>query len=183
MNRFVIVSGLPASGKSTVARALADELALARLDKDDFLEARFEASGVGDAVWRRDLSRAADVDFRTRAEGSDGAVLTSWWRHPQSPDDSGTPTDWLARLDGPKVEVYCRCAPALAARRFVERRRHPGHGDGRWSFEELVPRFARQAALGPLGVGLLVEADTGSPIDGKELARQVGASLEADREA
>jgi hypothetical protein len=39
---FVVVSGLPASGKTTLARRLADGLGLPLLDKDDILDRLFE---------------------------------------------------------------------------------------------------------------------------------------------
>ena len=38
---FVIVSGLPASGKSTIAVGLAEDLRLPLMDKDAYLEALF----------------------------------------------------------------------------------------------------------------------------------------------
>ena len=125
MNRYVVVSGLPASGKSTVAAALAEELRLPVLDKDEFLTALFRSRGIGDARWRTQLSRDADLSFRMEAEKSHGAVLASWWRHPRSQISSGTPTDWLASLPGVVVELHCRCAPSIAAARFMNRQRNP----------------------------------------------------------
>ena len=81
MKRFVVVSGLPASGKSTLGRALAAAWALPFIDKDEILEALFEREGTGgrgsaggtgtsgtsgtsgtrDAPWRQRLSPAADA--------------------------------------------------------------------------------------------------------------------------
>ena len=100
MNRFVIVTGLPASGKSTVGRSVAEALGLPLLDKDEILEALFEALGVGDAPWRTRLSRAADQVLQRLALQSNGAVIASWWRHPLSRVSSGTSTDWLSSLPG-----------------------------------------------------------------------------------
>ena len=54
---FIVLSGLPASGKSTLGRAVAKALRLPMLDKDELLEALFESRGIGDADWRRRLSR------------------------------------------------------------------------------------------------------------------------------
>ena len=46
---FVVVSGLPASGKTTLAKSLALALGLRLLDKDDILESLFgPRSGVGE---------------------------------------------------------------------------------------------------------------------------------------
>jgi hypothetical protein len=160
MNRYVVVSGLPASGKSTVAAAVGAELRLPVLDKDEFLAALFRSRGIGDVAWRTQLSRDADFSFRREAEKSQGAILVSWWRHPRSDMSSGTPTEWLASLRGVIVELHCRCAPAIAAARFMNRQRDPGHLDARWSHDELLVAFEKQAALGPLGLARLVEFDT-----------------------
>ena len=103
--RFVLVSGLPASGKSTLARAVAPLLGLPVIDKDDILDRLFEAKGIGDLSWRRELSRESDARFQAAAEASDGAVLTSFWHVPGMPAASGTPTRWLVDLSPLVVEL------------------------------------------------------------------------------
>lgn len=164
MNAFV-VTGLPASGKSTLARAVGKALALPVVDKDEILEALFDSLGVGDAEWRRRLSRAADEVLRRQASQFPGAVITSWWRHPRSPVESGTSPEWLSSLPGDLVELHCLCSPRIAAERFLGRRRHRGHLDGDKSLPELLASFEHQAALGPLGIGRLVQVSTEVAID------------------
>jgi chloramphenicol 3-O-phosphotransferase len=165
MNRFVVVSGLPASGKSTIGAALAEHLGLPLYDKDVFLEALFAEHGIGDPEWRGRLSRIADEKLIQRVSAAEGAVICSWWRHPRSEEPTGTPTQWLSGLSGRLVEVHCRCAPEIAARRFFHRQRHPGHLDARKSLDELAKRFAVQSAFGALGVGTLIEVNTEGPVD------------------
>ena len=95
MNKpFIVISGLPGSGKSTLGQYLAKGLGLRVLDKDAILERLFEAKGVGDIEWRRMLSRESDIILQAEATASDGAVLVSHWRLPGMPLNSGTPTDW-----------------------------------------------------------------------------------------
>ncbi|MFL6193660.1 MAG: AAA family ATPase [Thermoanaerobaculia bacterium] len=171
--RFLVLSGLPASGKSTLARRLAPALGLPLLDKDDILEGLFDSLGVGDAEWRRRLSRAADEVLRRLALQADGAVLASWWRHPGMDHDSGTPVDWIERLPGPVIEVHCVCEPRTAAERYLVRTRHAGHLDHGKRREDLIAEFERWAALGPLGVGTVVRANTESAVDITELLREV----------
>jgi AAA domain len=173
VNRFIVVSGLPASGKSTVAKALATSLELPLLDKDALLEALFENTSVPDVQSRRELSLRADGEFQEQSSRAGSAVLASWWKHPRSPVNSGTPTEWLASLPGAHVEVHCKCSPAAAAERFVSRRRHPGHLDGRWANPELLASFELQASFGALGFGRLIEVETENTLELSALLRAV----------
>jgi len=157
--RFVVLSGLPCSGKSTLARRLAPALRLPAIDKDSILEELFERRGVGDAAWRRLLSRDSDVLFVAEAKASAGAILVSFWHVPGMPLDSGTPTAWLAELSSRIVEVHCRCAPEIAAERFLRRQRHPGHLDSA-SYEEVLRSLRAIPRSGALEIAARVEVDT-----------------------
>jgi hypothetical protein len=170
--RIVVVSGLPGSGKSTLAKELAAALGLPLLDKDDILERLFELKGVGDRAWRRALSRESDLMLQAEATASDGAVLVSHWRLRGMPPDSGTPTDWLTKLSDRVVNVHCECSAEVAAERFVQRRRHPGHRDDRRAPAEILDSFRGLALLGRLDIGPRVEVDTSGPPD-------LGALLQA----
>lgn len=178
MRRHIIVSGIPASGKSTVGRAIATALQLEMLDKDDFLEGLFLTKGVGDATWRAKLSRAADDVLQERALSSGGAVITSWWRHPASRVESGTPVEWLSSLDGVAVEVNCVCRPEIAAERFLTRQRHEGHLDHLKTNADILAGFQQQAALGPLGIAPVVAINTEEPVDLSDLIARINAALE-----
>jgi predicted kinase len=171
--RFVIVTGLPASGKSTVGAAVAGALALPFLDKDEILEALFESLGVGDAPWRARLSRAADQVLERLALRSQGGVIASWWRHPRSPVSSGTSPDWLRSLPGELVEIHCRCSPHVAVERFFARRRHAGHLDAAKSKTEELARFEELASHGALGIGRVIEINTEKHLDLRALLEQI----------
>jgi cytidylate kinase len=179
LRRFVVLSGLPASGKTTLGRRLAHALGLPLLDKDEILEALFDDLGVGDAEWRNRLSRSADVVLQRLADQSAGAVLASFWRHPQVTAESGTPTGWLSALPGKIVEVQCVCSPVVAAERFSTRKRHEGHLDRHRGRDELVADFVRLAALGPLGLGPRVLVDTGQAVDFDGVLCQVNEHFRA----
>lgn len=164
MSRFLVISGLPASGKTTVGTAIAAELHLPLFDKDVILEAMFETIGIGDVAWRTKLSRSADFILQRLAKASSGGVLVSWWRNPRSATESGTPVEWLQALPGEVTEVYCKCEPSVAVDRFFARRRHPGHLDQMKSPPQELTRFSVASALGPIGVGRLIEVCTDSPM-------------------
>lgn len=156
----VIVTGIPASGKSTLGRALSEKLGLEMWDKDDILEELFNTKGIGDVHWRTLLSREADEILQERASGSESSVIVSWWRHPASSSESGTPIEWLAELRGNLIEVNCVCDPAIAVERFKSRIRHRGHLDVLKADADLLPGFQQHAALGPLRIGKLVSVNT-----------------------
>ena len=164
-HQYLIVTGIPASGKSTVARGLSKELGLEMLDKDEILENLFNEKGIGDVHWRTALSRTADEILRERASRSESSIIVSWWRHPASILVSGTPIEWLSGLPGVLIEVNCICDPAIAVERFKSRIRHRGHLDQFKSSADLLAAFQQQAALGPLGIGQLIEVNTEATVE------------------
>jgi tRNA uridine 5-carbamoylmethylation protein Kti12 len=105
---FVVISGLPGSGKTTLGRQLAPVLSLPLIDKDDILDRLFELKGIGDAAWRA-LSRESDVILQNEATNSKGAILASLWHSRGMPSDSGTPTDWLDAPSYDVINLHCAC--------------------------------------------------------------------------
>lgn len=158
---FVIFSGLPASGKTTLARSLAAHIGLPLLDKDDILEQLFDQHRNIDEALRSQLSRQSDRELQAIAERSWGAVLVSFWQNPTQPGTSGTPSDWLRMLPGSVIEVHCKCSPELAQRQFKLRSRHPGHNDVQ-RLKTFLPTFDQISTRYPLDVGPLLEVEVRS---------------------
>jgi len=169
----IILSGLPASGKTTTGRALAAALGLPVLDKDDVLEALFAAHGIGGSAWRQRLSRRADRAFQADTLTRRRVVLISHWR-PAGAGATGTPTAWLAAF-ARIVEVHCPCPPDRAAARFLARQRHPGHLDRDRDPAEIRAWMHRLAPGYPLGIGPVITA--ADPVDIALLARRLGPYL------
>lgn len=171
---FVVVSGLPGSGKTTLGRELARTLELPLIDKDEILERLFVEQGTGDAAWRRRLSRESDALLETRARGATpGAVIVSFWHLNGMAADSGTATGWLADLDGSKVHVHCRCPIDAAASRFQSRSRHPGHLDRDRPASALAADLEALARCPLLTFGRAIDIDTASAVDVAALAREI----------
>ena len=78
IRRFIVMSGLAASGKSALGMRLAEALELDYLDKDDFLEPLFDLMFPRDRTEKSVLSRQADIVFRAAVEASPGAVVVSF---------------------------------------------------------------------------------------------------------
>src|SRR3546814_2993885 len=124
MRRFVVMSGLPASGKTTLGQRLGAALDLPVLDKDDYLSALFaEHDDVGPEL-RSKLSRQADAHAERVARERDADLTISFCRRAELSDPSGAPTDRLAAR-GVRTGVQCRCPPAVAAARCLDIRREP----------------------------------------------------------
>ena len=177
--RFVVVSGLPGSGKSTLARSLAAPLDLPVIDKDDILESLFESKGIGDAAWRRALSRESDAILEDRAMASDGALLVSFWRARGMPPDSGTSTGWFSRLSGRLVNLHCRCTPEIAAERFFRRVRHPGHLDGGLPEAEVLESIRAVARYGSPEIAVNVDTSGETALDA--VVREILRAFDSER--
>jgi predicted kinase len=129
--RFVIVGGAPATGKTTLARALGVSLGLPVITKDDVKEALATPFATGDREWSKQLGVAAysvlyAVAERILAAGQ-GLVLESNFWHPDSEESLRE----LARL-APTVVIVCQTTDVLRRRRFEERAargRHRVHVD------------------------------------------------------
>ncbi len=161
---FVVISGIPGSGKTALGRKLAAALRLPFYDKDEILERLFESEGVGDATWRRKLSRKSDEELKRLVTASAGAVVVSFWQTEKTGKQSGTPVEWIGQLSGRVFEVYCACDPIVAAGRFNERQRHAGHLDQRKLAADPA-RFIHLASAGPLGLGNVLVVDTSGACD------------------
>ena len=161
---FVLVSGPPASGKTTLARGLGPLLGLPVLAKDTVKEALMGTLDVPDVAASRAIGRAAAEAVLAVAAASVGAVLEGPWHRSRA--------DVIAALPGRVVEVFCRADRATARRRLEERGagRHPGHFDRDRTADEL---WGDEVAEPVAGGWPVVEVDTTVPVDLEGLAQQV----------
>jgi predicted kinase len=144
---FVMVSGPPGSGKSTLSRPIADELRLPLIAKDAIKEALMDVLGYPASVEEsRTLGRAAVVAMlNVAASSQDGAVL----------DSTFFPYAFaqLTALPGSLVEVHCSCPRAVAVARYTEL----------WNDENTRPT----------GIAPAIVVDTTTPVDIAAVVRQI----------
>ncbi len=135
---LLIVTGLPASGKSNCAARLAARTGLAPIAKDELKEALFARFGTGDAAWSRRLSDAAFAGVfaqaAARLRAGAGALIEGNFRagehEPAILDACGGGTGAPAvRI----AQLLCRVDEARRLARLEARvasgARHAGHLD------------------------------------------------------
>lgn len=129
---LLIITGHPATGKTTLARALAAELAMPLVSKDTLKESMFDSLGCRDRAWARQVGAAAImllyriaeellavgqpliVESNFRADLDTSRMLELQQRHPFRP-----------------VQLRCIASPEVMVARYLRRiaagERHPGH--------------------------------------------------------
>jgi hypothetical protein len=130
---------------------------------------------MGGPERRRALSRRSDALFQQRALGLNQAILVSHWRLPGMPSDSGTPAEWLSPYK--LVHLHCVCSPDLAAMRFFERKRHPGHLDSR-DYSQILASIQEVEKWGILDSGPRLEVDVSAEPDMQALLPQIARIIE-----
>lgn len=161
----VLVTGPPASGKSTLAAALAAELGLPLLAKDTLKHALVTALGAADVEEARRLGRAAVAALLAVAAEARSSVLDSVWV------DRETAVPALRSL-GVRAEVHCVVPLAELRRRYAARAasRPAGGFDLERSEQELWAEHLRRPVAGGWPV---VEVDTTTPVDVAALAARL----------
>ena len=180
---LVVVSGPPASGKSTLARELASGLGIAQVSKDLVKETLYDAlAGDGPRPERLDeaafalLLRLADAQLRA---GVPFVIESDFDR-----DSNLDPVLELARRhDVRLVQVHCQRARERLLAHFAERaesgERHPVHDDDASD----VPDLGRDLDRGrwaPLELpGELIEIDDDAPdFSSEDVLRRILARAE-----
>ena len=181
---LIIVNGLPGSGKTTLAKRLADDLRLPVFSRDGIYETLFDAL-AGDRQEPSPLLGAASFRLLYSISGSilaagQALIVEGFFGRPDL--RMAELLDLQGRADFEPLQILCKAEGAVLLERFLARvgseGRHAGHADNAWLEENRERLLSGQ--LPPLALeGLLVEIDTTTPdrFDYEALLRQVQAAL------
>lgn len=179
----VIVTGLPCTGKTTIAAALRKALRLPTSSKDQFKEVMFDTLGWDDRSWSKRLDAPCiELLFKfleNQIDAAKGCIIEHWF---DAERDMARLVDMEREKSMHIIQVLCFSQGPILFERFKARaesgHRHPGHCD-RHTYTEHEPillsgRMKRLPTKGPL-----VEVDTsdfdGISIDG--IIKQVEEGL------
>jgi predicted kinase len=178
---LVIVSGPPASGKTTIGERLAGEIRLPLLTKDGIKELLADSLAVEGLEWSKKLGAASfellfDLAKRLLTAGTSVIIEGNF-----DPEQSTDRFAAIVRDSGADVvQVICRADADELVERYKRRdasgKRHAIHVDGdRVSNEALQAQLRRDSAP-PLKVeGHVIEIDTtdGETVDVSKLAADI----------
>jgi predicted kinase len=177
---LVVITGPPATGKTTLARALADGLGLPLIAKDTVKETLFDALGTGDRPWSRRLGVATyTLLFTVAAE-----VLRA--RQPlvlEANLTRGTAEAEFAALPPYRLlQIVCTAPDDVVLARYRERalggERHSGHLD--LQIEDEVAAALRERRHDALDLdGKRIYVDTTTPASLEPIFRTARRLLDA----
>ena len=176
MRRAVLVNGVPAVGKSTVARDVSLLLDAPLLGLDTVKEALFGELGTGDRLYNRKMGRASYAAIWALVADfpPDTIVVVDAWFGFQP---AGLLLEHLARADVRGLcEIWCHADPEIIAQRYLDRcgSRHAGHL-GTDYVSEL--RSLAQSAQ-PFAISTVIRVDTTRPVDAARVIPAIRAALD-----
>jgi predicted kinase len=164
--RIVVVTGPPASGKTTLATAIAEGVGLPVFAKDAIKERLYDALGPGDREWSMRLGRATypllfDI-LSQELRAARSVVVDATFGPPMANEEFAAlhrhwPFDAL--------QLYCTAPRDVLLARYAARApaRHPGHLDG--SIQDEVAAALDDGRWSPLTLpGRCITIDTTGPV-------------------
>jgi predicted kinase len=162
---LVIISGLPATGKTVLSRKLAQHVGLPLFSKDTIKETLFDGVGQGDREWGEKLNKPTyDIlDYIVEQEIAARHSLII-----ETPYDNDFRKEkYLAfqnKYGFTCIQVLCYAEPQVLIQRFIDRigssDRHPGHNDEA-ALEDFKDSIREAGKVEPLQLaGKTYEIDT-----------------------
>ena len=155
---LIIVNGLPASGKSTLADTLSKKFSIPVFKKDDFKGLLSDSGGLVDYESSKifgGVSFSILYFIAKRCLESKGSLIIEGNFSPSKENKSFIA--WLKKRRMNVVEVLCFAKGEILIDRFAKRKRHPIHHTVQASFYE---EKLSAGKIPPLRAGRCFELDT-----------------------
>jgi predicted kinase len=131
---LIVINGLSGTGKSGLARRIANDLGYPCFGNDQLKEVLFDTLGWSDLEWSKRLSASSSAllwsDARSMLEAGQSLIVEGAFHAAED----GSRLVGLSEQFRPHIaEIHCYASREVLARRVKERAesgdRHPGHGD------------------------------------------------------
>lgn len=192
-NVLIIVSGLPATGKTTLSQGMANHLGLPLVSKDIIKEILFDGVGHSDREWGEKLNTPTYklLEYFVEQELRVGRSVII-----ETPYDGDFPRQtferWQSKYGFDCIQIMCYAEPSVLVGRFIARigapDRHPGHND-KDALEDFKKSIKGAGKVEPLPLrGEVYELDTTdfSKIDKdtllKDLEKQIVTPVKDSRD-
>ena len=166
---LLVVTGMPSSGKTTVAQGLARRLRLPLIAKDEIKESLYDSLGAGEVSSSAVLGGAAYALIfalaRTMLDAGVSVIVEANFFRDQELEFATLPEHRL-------VQLHCEAPLAILLERYATRSRHAGHHDVE-KIKELPARFESGAHDALKIPGHLIELDTTQSVDLDALADRI----------
>jgi predicted kinase len=169
---LLVVTGMPSSGKTTVAEGLARRLRLPLIAKDEIKESLYDSLGAEDASSSAVLGGAAyrlifALAGSMLASGVSVIAEANFFR--------GQEAEFMALPAHRLVQLHCEAPLGILCERYANRSRHPGHHDAE-KLKELPARFESGAHSALSLPGDVIELNTTQSVDLSALAARIELS-------
>lgn len=166
--KLIIINGMPATGKTTVAKSISEQLNIPTIAKDTIKEFLFDTLGVKDREWPRMLGMISS-DFlyviagTLLADGQSIIIESAFEKQFAKPQIDGLISKYAPEV----TEIYCGTEQTVRRQRFMERNqsgnRHVGHMDHVNYLSESEDEPTGKFAPLELQVGKYIHIDTTAP--------------------
>jgi predicted kinase len=183
---LIVVTGPPASGKTSAARTLAERLRIPFLPKDTFKERLYESFGSDEALEERIETASLAILFSVVESQLAAGVTIVAESNFDAKFDTAPLEQLAAEHDARILQVHVGGATEALVAKFARRAasgdRHPGHGDEPEDAEEVRAKI-EAGFWDPLPLpGTLIQADMKDDEDeiAARVRRQLGRPEQAD---